>query len=76
MYRHTIKTTEPLGVDDDFISYYQTDWSSIRNLVTDSDKEIVYTETKEINIATKKNCYACDIKCTNAECDLIPKGEK
>lgn len=48
MYRHTIKSTEYLGDDEDFVSYHQTDWSSIANYIPEKGNEIVLTEEKEI----------------------------
>lgn len=54
LYRHTVKHTEPMpeGLRPDVVTYYQTDWSSVKNicLSKESNKEIVFIEEKTLVI--------------------------
>lgn len=55
LYRHTIKDVEKLP-NDEIITYYQTEWSSISTYIPSKDSYIVKTEVKEVYIYDQSTC--------------------
>ena len=52
LYRHTIKHTEPMPEDFGYpiVTYYQSRWDSIKNIIPGPYREVIKTETKDIEI--------------------------